>query len=304
MTEICLLGTGGMLPMPERFLTSLYAEYNGRAVLIDCGEGTQVAVAKHGLKMSRIDLILITHCHADHVTGLPGLLLSIGNSARTEPLDIAAPESCLPVIESLMSVCGALPYKVELHGLPEDRIYEFTAYMIDPMLTVKTMPLSHRVSCLGYSLILKRKPVFLPQNAKALNIPVEYWKRLHNGETITLADGLRVPPEAVTGEKKRPLKITYTTDTLPIPELELFALDSDLFICEGMYGTADKKESMNEKHHMLMQDACNTALNSNVKKLWLTHYSPAEKEPSVYAGELKKIFPETVITVDGERMSL
>lgn len=304
MTEICLLGTGGMLPMPERFLTSLYAEYNGRAVLIDCGEGTQVAVAKHGLKMSRIDLILITHCHADHVTGLPGLLLSIGNSARTEPLDIAAPESCLPVIESLMSVCGALPYKVELHGLPEDRIYEFTADMIDPMLTVKTMPLSHRVSCLGYSLILKRKPVFLPQNAKALNIPVEYWKRLHNGETITLADGLRVPPEAVTGEKKRPLKITYTTDTLPIPELELFALDSDLFICEGMYGTADKKESMNEKHHMLMQDACNTALNSNVKKLWLTHYSPAEKEPSVYAGELKKIFPETVITVDGERMSL
>lgn len=304
MTEICLLGTGGMLPLPDRFLTSLYAEYNGRAVLIDCGEGTQVAVAKHGLKMSRIDLILITHCHADHVTGLPGLLLSIGNSARTEPLDIVAPESCLPVIENLMSVCGGLPYKVELHGIPEDRPYEFTADMIDPMLTVKTMPLSHRVSCLGYSLILRRKPVFLPQNAKALNIPVEFWKRLHNGETVTLADGLRVPPEAVTGEKKRPLKITYATDTLPVAELELFALDADLLICEGMYGSYDKKQSMNEKRHMLMQDACNIALNSQVKKLWLTHYSPAEKEPSVYAEELRKIFPETVITEDGARMSL
>ena len=176
--------------------------------------------------------------------------------------------------------------------------------MIDPMLTVKTMPLSHRVSCLGYSLILKRKPVFLPQNAKALNIPVEYWKRLHNGETITLADGLRVPPEAVTGEKKRPLKITYTTDTLPIPELELFALDSDLFICEGMYGTADKKESMNEKCHMLMQDACDIAVKANVKRLWLTHYSPAEKEPAIYAEELRQIFPEAVITADGAKITL
>lgn len=304
MAEICLLGTGGMLPLPERFLTSLYAEYNGKAILIDCGEGTQVAVAKHGLKMSRIDVILITHCHADHVTGLPGLLLSIGNSSRTKPLDIFAPESCLPVIESLMSVCGGLPYKVELHGLPEDRSCEFEADTIDPLLTVKTMPLSHRVSCLGYSLVLRRRPVFLPQNAKAMNIPVEYWKRLHNGETVTLADGLRVPPEAVTGEKKRPLKITYVTDTLPIPELELFAMDADLFICEGMYGIPERKESMNEKRHMLMQDACNIASEAEAKRLWLTHYSPAEKEPSVYADELRKIFPETVITEDGAKITL
>lgn len=304
MAEICLLGTGGMLPLPERFLTSLYAEYNGKAILIDCGEGTQVAVAKHGLKMSRIDVILITHCHADHVTGLPGLLLSIGNSSRTKPLDIFAPESCLPVIESLMSVCGGLPYKVELHGLPEDRSFEFEADMIDPLLTVKTMPLSHRVSCLGYSLVLRRRPVFLPQNAKAMNIPVEFWKRLHNGETVTLADGLRVPPEAVTGEKKKPLKITYVTDTLPIPELELFAMDADLFICEGMYGIPERKESMNEKRHMLMQDACNIASEAEAKRLWLTHYSPAEKEPSVYAEELRKIFPETVITEDGAKITL
>ncbi len=91
MADVCLLGTGGMLPLKDRFLTSLYAEYNGKAVLIDCGEGTQVAVAKHDLKMSKIELILFTHCHADHVMGLTGLLLSIGNCSRTSPLDIAAP---------------------------------------------------------------------------------------------------------------------------------------------------------------------------------------------------------------------
>ncbi|MBO4492777.1 MAG: ribonuclease Z [Ruminococcus sp.] len=304
MADICLLGTGGMLPLPYRFLTSLYAEYNGKAVLIDCGEGTQVAAAKHGIKLSRIELILITHCHADHVTGLPGLLLSIGNNSRTAPLEIAAPGSCIPVIEKLMSVCGALPYEVRLRGLPESEHFEFTADMIDPLLTVKTMPLSHRVSCLGYSLVLKRKPIFLPQNAKAMNIPVEFWKRLHNGETVTLADGLRIPPEAVTGEKKPPLKLTYVTDTLPVAELELFAMDADLFVCEGMYGLPDKKESMNEKGHMLMQDACNIAKLADAKKLWLTHYSPAEKEPSVYENELREIFPDTIISEDGIRMTL
>ena len=304
MADICLLGTGGMLPLKERFLTSLYAEYNGKAVLIDCGEGTQVAIAKHGLKMSKIELILFTHCHADHVMGLTGLLLSIGNCSRTAPLDITAPKSCIGVIEKLMSICGGLPYEVRLHGVPEDRPYAFNADMIDPMLTVKTLPLSHRVSCVGYSLILDKKPVFLPEKAKKLNIPVELWKRLHRGETVTLSDGRTVYPEAVTGEKKQPLKITSTTDTLPIDEIVGFAESSDLFVCEGMYGLQDKKESMNEKHHMLMQDACNIAKKSGVNRLWLTHYSPAEKEPSVYEEELRKIFPETIISVDGEKITL
>ena len=304
MPDICLLGTGGMLPLKDRFLTSLYAEYNGKAVLIDCGEGTQVAIAKHGLKMSKIELLLITHCHADHVTGLPGLLLSIGNSSRTEPLDIAAPESCLSVIGSLMSVCGALPYEVRLHGLPEDKPYEFAAEMIDPMLKIRALPLSHRVSCLGYSLSLERKPEIQPQNAKALGIPVEYWKRLHAGETVTLSDGRSIAPEAVTGEKRPPIKITYTTDTLPIAELKDLAESSDLFICEGMYGSSDKKESMNEKCHMLMQDACDIAVKANVKRLWLTHYSPAEKEPSVYEEELREIFPQVTVTEDGAKITL
>lgn len=304
MPEICLLGTGGMLPLKDRFLTSLYAEYNGKAVLIDCGEGTQVAIAKHGLKMSRIELILITHCHADHVTGLPGLLLSIGNSSRTEPLDIFAPESSLPVLRSLLSVCGGLPYEVRFRGLPENDRSEFCADMIDPMLTIKTLPLSHTVSCIGYSLCLERKPVFDPEKARAAGVPVKFWKRLHSGETVTLDDGRSITPDDVTGEKRAPIKVTYTTDTLPIAELSDIAESSDLFICEGMYGLPEKKESMNEKRHMLMQDACEIAKKAGVKRLWLTHYSPAEKDPAVYEDELREIFPDVVMTDDGRKLSL
>lgn len=304
MADICLLGTGGMLPLKDRFLTSLYAEFSGKAVLIDCGEGTQVAMGAHGLKMSRIDMLLITHCHADHVTGLPGLLLSIGNCSRTQPLDIYFPESCRGTIESLMSVCGCLPYETVLHGLPDHSSVSFAADTIDPMLTITTVPLRHSVDCIGYSLQLTRKPVFAPDKAKTLGVPVQYWKQLHAGEIITLEDGRTISPEDVTGEKRAPLKITYTTDSLPVESIAESAKDSDLFICEGMYGTANKKDSMNEKGHMLMQDACALAKKAGAKRLWLTHYSPAEKEPQQYEDELKKIFPETVIPEDGIKITL
>lgn len=304
MPEICLLGTGGMLPLKDRFLTSLYAEYNGKAILIDCGEGTQVAIAKHGLRLSKIEMLLITHCHADHVTGLPGLLLSIGNSSRTAPLDIYMPESCVDTVKALLYVCGGLPYEVRLNVLPEDGSAEFRADRIDPMLRVKTLPLSHRVGCLGYSLILERKPVFEPDKAKALGIPVELWKKLHSGSMVTLDDGRSIAPEEVTGAKRPPIKITYTTDTLPIGELVGFAEGSDLFVCEGMYGTSDKRESMNEKKHTLMEDACNIAARAGVKRLWLTHYSPAEKAPGIYEEQLRELFPHTVISSDGEKLTL
>lgn len=304
MAEICLLGTGGMLPLKDRFLTSLYAEFNGKAVLIDCGEGTQIAMGVHGVKMSRIEMLLITHDHADHIAGLPGLLLSIGNCSRTEPLDVYMPESCKPAVESLMSICGYLPFEVVMHTIPEDRETSFRAEKIDPMLTVNTIPLAHSTKCIGYSLCLERKPVFAPEKAKALGVPVQFWKKLHSGESVTLDGGKTVSPDDVTGEKRPPLKITCTTDTLPLPEIADFARNSTLFVCEGMYGSMDKKESMNEKGHMLMQDACMLAKSADAERLWLTHYSPAEKDPSVYSEELKAIFPDVVVSSDGEKISL
>lgn len=304
MAEICLLGTGGMLPLKSRYLTSLYAEYNGKAVLIDCGEGTQVALSHHGLKMSRIEIILITHCHADHVTGLPGLLLSIGNCSRTEPLDIYFPESAEKILKNIMSVCGALPYEVNLHKLPERSFTAFTADKIDPMLMISTIPLEHSVNCLGYKLILSKKPVFEPDKAKALDIPVKYWKTLHSGLSVRLDDGRTINSSDVTGECRQPLNITYITDTLPIDSIKGFAEGADLFVCEGMYGDISKKQAMNEKGHMLMQDACRIAVQANVKRLWLTHYSPAETEPEIYEEELKNIFNNVSISHDGDKINL
>ena len=303
MPEICLLGTGGMLPLKERFLTSLFVEYNGKAVLIDCGEGTQVAFAKHEKKLSKIETILITHGHADHVTGLPGLLLSLGNCSRTDNLDIYVPEKWESVIRSLLSVCGCLPFPVTLQPMPDYPV-SWIAEKIDPMLEISAMPLQHKVPCMGYSLTLRKKPEFLPQAAKELNIPVQYWKQLHAGNKILLPDGREVLPEQVTGTPRKPVKITYTTDTLPIPEIVDFAKDSDLLICEGMYGDPSKKSSMNQKGHMLMQDACELARKANAERLWLTHYSPAEKHPEQYQEILTELFPRVKISKDGEFLKL
>lgn len=304
MPEICLAGTGGMLPLKDRFLTGCFIEHNGKAILIDCGEGMQVALAAAELKISRIEMLLITHIHADHVTGLPGLLLSMGNASRTEPLDIYFPESGERIIRSLLTVCGGIPFDIVLHKLHEKECMSFTAEKIDPMLTVSTLPLAHSVQCLGYSFLFEKKPVFQPERAKALNIPVQYWRVLHAGESVTLEDGRSFDPEDVTGEKRAPVKLTYTTDTLPIRAIEDFARDSDLFICEGMYGDEEKRDSMKQKRHMLMQDACNIAVRANVKRLWLTHYSPAEKHPENFAKELGRIFPEVLISKDGEKITL
>lgn len=304
MPDICLAGTGGMLPLKNRFLTGCFIEYSGKAILIDCGEGMQVALAAADIKISRIEMILITHNHADHVTGLPGLLLSMGNCSREEPLDIYIPESAERVIRNLISVCGRLPFDLRIHILSDKESSSFIAEKIDPMLTVSVLPVKHSVKCVGYSFLLEKKPVFQPEKAQELGIPVKMWRSLHSGEAVTLEDGRVIKPEEVTGEKRPPVKVTYVTDTLPIKEIIPFAKDSDLFICEGMYGDADKKQSMNEKGHMLMQDACRLAEEAGVKELWLTHYSPAEKHPENFEKELKNLFPNVLISKDGEKKTL
>ncbi len=304
MPEITLIGTGGMLPLPDRWLTSCYYFHKGHAVLIDCGEGTQIALTEAACRHNRIDVILLTHLHADHVAGLPGLLLSMGNGGRREPVTVFLPEGRSGVLAGLLNICGGLPFELRVGELPNDRECSFVLDDIDPLLTVSSLPLDHSERCLGYSLSLGRLPEFMPERAKELGVPVKYWKALHAGGSVTLEDGRTVTTEQVTLRERPPIKLTYCTDSLPIDGIVGFAQGSDLFICEGMYGDADKKEDMDKKHHMLMQDACRLAKSAEVKQLWLTHYSPACSAPWLYEEELKKLFREVTCARDGMKILL
>lgn len=293
MINVTLIGTGGMVPLPERFLASCLIEYNGRSVLIDCGEGTQISLHKGRLSMSKIDTILITHCHADHVSGLPGLLLTIGNQGRTEPLNIIAPRGSTRYINSLLVVCGYLPYEVRIAELHDTKPQEFEQIG----LKITSIPLKHHINCLGYSLELSLKPHFQPDKAEKLNIPVKFWRLLHSGNSVKVDDNT-FTPDMVLGEPRRPIKVSYVTDTRPVKHIKDIVKDSDLFICEGMYGEDEQYDNAVEKMHMIFSEAASIAKEAGVKELWLTHFSPSMAKPEDFINYASGIFPNAKIGKD------
>jgi len=294
MIDITLLGTGGTYPLPERALTSLYVRYGGRALLIDCGEGTQVQLRKLGLRFKPIEAILITHFHADHMTGLPGLLLTLGNEGRTEPLTMYGPVGLEQTVNSLRAIFPFLPFEIQFRELPME-----DAHLKIIGLDVDVFPGNHDVDCLGYCLNLNRPGKFDPQAAKAKGIPQKLWGRLQKGESV---DGFT--PADVLGAPRKGLRILYSTDTRPVPAIEEYGQDADVMILEGMFGEHDKQARAEVSHHMMMQEAARIAAKTNARELWLTHYSPATMEPEQFEAELKDIFENTVISKDGQAVTL
>lgn len=293
MIDITLIGTGGMVPLPDRYLASCLIEYNGKSILIDCGEGTQISLHKGKLSMNKIETILITHCHADHVTGLPGLLLTIGNQGRTEPIYIIAPRGSTKYLNSLLVICGYLPYEVRIAELHDSKPQEFEQIGFN----ITSIPLRHHINCLGYSLELKLKPRFQPEIAKKLGIPVQFWKMLHNGNSIKV-DNNTFTPDMVLGEPRNPIKISYVTDSRPVKHIKEIVKYSDLFICEGMYGEDEQMENAKEKMHMIFSEAATIAKEAEVKKMWLTHFSPSMNRPEDFINFAKNVFPDTQIGKD------
>lgn len=290
MMDICLLGTGGMMPLPDRALTSLYVRCNGKAVLIDCGEGTQIAIRKAGLRFKPIEAILITHFHADHISGLPGLLLTLGNEGRTEPVHMYGPVGLEKVVSCLRIIVGELPYEIVYHELATGEMTDFSC----GEFTASAIPMDHGMPCFGYRLDRNRPGRFDPVRAKERGVPVLLWSRLQKGESL---DGF--VPEDVLGQPRRGLRLVYATDSRPVPALTEFSKNADLLVLEGMFGEPEKLARAQEAKHMLMQEASAIAAESGAKQLLLTHFSPANPEPEVFLEDLRQIFPDTVIGTDG-----
>ena len=295
MIDITLLGTGGMYPLPDRALTSLYIRYDGRAILIDCGEGTQVQMRKYGLRFKPIEAIFITHFHADHMAGLPGLLLTLGNEGRTEPLTMYGPVGLEKTVNSLRAIFPELPYELQFREFSMDADAHENIIGLDVVI----FPADHSVDCLGFCMNLSRPGKFDPQAAKAKGIPQKLWGRLQKGES---AEGFT--PADVLGAPRKGIRILYCTDTRPVPGIETHGTDADLLILEGMFGEQEKQARAETSHHMMMQEAATLAAKANAKELWLTHYSPANPEPEQFEGVLKEIFENTVIAKDGQTVTL
>jgi len=298
MLDVSLLGTGGMMPLPYRWLTALMLRYNGKSILIDCGEGTQIALREKGWSPKPVDIICFTHYHADHISGLPGMLLTMGNAERTEPLLMIGPRGLPRVVNALRTIAPELPFEVRYQEIAEEeQVFSFDGFQI------KAFKVSHSVICYGYSMTVERGGRFDKERALAREIPMKFWSRLQKGETIT-EDGSTYTPDMVLGAPRKGLKVTYCTDTRPVDSIVSNAAGSDLLILEGMYGEPDKLAKAKENRHMTMYEAAAAAKAAQVPELWLTHYSPSLLHPEEYLGGVRKIFPNTITAKDGRTVEL
>ncbi len=286
------------MPLPYRKLTSLMTRFNGSNLLIDCGEGTQVAVKEKGWSFHDIDAICFTHFHADHISGLPGFLLTMGNAERTEPLLVIGPKGLERVVNALRTIAPELPFPIRFHELSHrEEVIRVHGYKIH------AFRVQHNVICYGYTLEIERKGKFDVSRATEADIPQKYWSRLQNGETID--DGERVlTPDMVLGPARRGIKVTYCTDTRPTQLIAECASGADLFICEGMYAEKEKDAKARQYKHMTFYEAAKLAAAAEVSELWLTHFSPSLVHAENYMNGVKKIFPQAFPGTDGKTVEL
>jgi ribonuclease Z len=298
MIDICMLGTCGMMPMPERWLSSALLRCGSTLTLFDCGEGTQIPWKSLGWGFRQLGAICLTHMHADHVVGLPGVLFMVAHAGRTEPLDIYGPRGTTYVVEGLRRVAADLPFPIHIHELKGGE-----HFALPGGLQGSCAPAAHGVPCLAYRAELERRPAFQVEKAQALGLPVQLWSRLQRGETVEYA-GQSVLPEQVLGAPRRGISLAFITDTRPTAALGAFAHDVDLLICESMYDNPADLPLAQANAHMLAEEAAGIAKAAGAHRLLLTHFSPKINDPAQAEKAARRVFPEARAARDGTVVTL
>ena len=302
--EVFVLGTGGMMPLPNRFLTSVLVRREGELLLFDCGEGTQVSLKKLNLKWKKIDSIFISHMHADHVTGLPGILMLSSQVDRTEPLTIYGPARIKEYVEENRRILDMfINYEIQVVVVDgPGRILERPDYHVE------AFPLLHTKTCYGYSIIEHDRPgIFFPEKAELLKVPKGVlWSNLQKGNDVELADGTIIHPPQVMGDRRSGRKFSFVTDTTNVPGIAEHVSDSDLLICEGMFDDS-LEESAREKRHLTARQAGKIAKEAGgIGRMGLIHYSPRyhDRELRLLLKEAREEFSETFLCRDNQVLEI
>lgn len=298
MIDICLLGTYSMMPLPGRWLSCALLRCGATLTLFDCGEGTQVPWKSLGWGFRQLGAICLTHMHADHVAGLPGVLFIVGHAGRTEPLHIYGPVGTNYVVEGLLRIAPDLSFPLQIHELKSGARFDLPGGMHGSCVAA-----AHGTPCLAYRAELPRNPAFQVERARALGLPVRLWSRLQHGETVEY-DGRTITPDQVLGPPRRGLAVAFITDTRPTSALSTFARDVDLLICESMYDSAADLPLAKANAHMIAEESAAIARAAGARELVLTHFSPKINDPSLAEKAARRVFPNTRAARDGMVITL
>ncbi|MEE8440311.1 MAG: ribonuclease Z [Spirochaetia bacterium] len=305
--EVFVLGTGGSMPLPSRHLTSVLLRREGELFLFDCGEGTQVSMRRLNLRWKKISVIFVSHTHADHITGLPGMIMLSSQVERDEPLYIIGPPKIQEFVDSSREVLEMyINYEIIVKEIANPAVKQ-VVYQGDGF-SVRAIPLSHSRTCVGYVLEEDSRPgLFHPERAVEGGIPRgPLWGELQRGQTVTLDDGRCVQPSEVMGAPRRGRKFSYITDTLPLTSISPEVRDSDLLICEGMFEHG-LSETAHKKRHMTAVEAAQVAAEAGgVKQMGLIHYSPryTDRDLKRLLKEAQEVFPHSFLTRDRQSIEL
>jgi ribonuclease Z len=300
-----VLGTGGMMPMPHRRLSSVAVRSGGKVYLLDCGEGTQVPYKELHVGMRSLRLVAITHLHADHCLGLPGMLMLRAQVPDPAPLTLLGPPGLDRLVRHLrQDLPMYINYEIRVRcwtGEQDELAHE------DDQLRILWRPLKHTVTCLGYRLEQHQRPGrFDPRKARRLGVPEgPLWGQLQQGQTVQTPQGERVRPEQVLGPPRRGRHLAYVTDTAPTANLELLLAGTDMAFVESMFLPEHAKEAA-AKRHMTVTQSCQAARRAGAARVALIHISPRygpEDLPRLEA-EARAHHPQVHVPRDGELLEV
>ncbi|MGN0975187.1 MAG: ribonuclease Z [Gemmiger sp.] len=294
MVQATLLGCGGTQPLPDRALSAFCLTAGGSTVLFDCGEGTQAAARRAGVSIFKIDAVLLTHFHGDHIFGIPGLWQTMAGLGRRAPLLMAGPPGLERLLQTMYSFAGPLPFEIRTIELADCR----GAFEV-PIGCITAFPARHRIPCCGYAYTLPRAGRFDPERARAKGIPVRYWHTLQEGHPV----GGFVPDD-VLGPPRRGLKVVYCTDTRPCATLERAARDADLLCMDATYADDADLPKAKLYGHATCREAGALAVRAGARRLWLTHYSGAVTDPGPGLLAAQSEFAAAQAGFDGKRLTL
>ncbi len=293
MIDVLLLGTGAMMPLPNRYLSATLFRTGPSLHLVDCGEGTQVAMREYHWGFKALDSILLTHFHADHVAGLPGLMHTLAHSGKTDPLHIVGPKGTYQVVEGLFVIVGGLPFEVYIHELAGGDVLELPGDV-----RVSATEGEHRLPVLAYRFDLDRSPAFLPEMAEELGIPRQLWGQLQRGEPVTL-NGQEIAPSQVLSTPRKGASFGIATDTRPTRAVQEAMQGVDLLISEATYGDDADTEKAKLRGHMTFREAATLARDAGAGALWLTHFGVGLANPGDYIANATHVFPNTTLGESG-----